>query len=296
MTGGDADSSWNPSLPTVPEFDWPAAIRDLGDLGTSMPSMPRLWNFWAGGKDNFLADRRFGERVEALYPRIVDMAHYRIAFRARVVRTLVGEHGIGQLLVAGTDLPLRDEVHHVAQQVDPMVRVAYADPDPLVMAHARALLNSTWSDACEHIEAGLEDPAALLEGVQGTLDLAEPVGVLLINSLDGLNETTATRALDVLCAALPRGSCIAICNLTGATCRGLATLGAAQGIRVAGLPNDRAPADVRALFAGLDLVDPGVVSLPHWRPEPSPWPRSRPVDVWCGVGRVPGARPDRRRQ
>ncbi|GAA0544383.1 SAM-dependent methyltransferase [Actinomadura livida] len=293
MTEGGANSSSNPYLPTAPEFDWAAATRDLGNIGTAMPSMARLWNFWAGGKDNFLADQSFGQHVEAIYPRIVDMAYSRLRFRARVVRTLVGEHGIGQLLVVGTDLPLRDEVHDVAQQVDPTVRVLYADSDALVMSHARARLNSAWWDGSKHVEAGLEDPDALMEGVAQTLDLAEPVGVLLVNSLDGLDDAAAARGLDVLHAALPRGSCIAICHLTGATACGLAALGAARGVRISGSPHARVPADVRAWFAGLDLIEPGVVSAPRWRPEASPWPRSGPVDLWCGVGSVPGARPRR---
>ena len=167
-----------------------------------------------------------------------------------------------------------------------MVRVVYADLDPLVMAYARALLDSGWADATEHIEVGPEDPAALLEGVSQFLDMAEPVGVLLINSLDGLASAATAHVLDVLRGELPRGSCVAICQLTGATGRGLAAVAAQQGGQMPGLPHPRVPADVRALFGGLELVEPGVVPIPRWRPEPSPWQRLGPVDLWGGVGRV----------
>ncbi|TDC91959.1 SAM-dependent methyltransferase [Actinomadura sp. 7K507] len=284
MTGG-AYFSWDPHLPDTPGFDWAAAKRDLCGFDTATPSMSRVWHFWLGGKDRYSADRCFGEYAEALYPQIVDVAHHRIAFRARAVRAMVGEYGIGQILVAGVDLPLRDEVHDIAHRLDPLVRVVYADADPWVMVHARALLDSGWADGCVHLDAGPADPEVLLSRAAEVVYLAEPVGVLLINSLDGLDDPVAAHVIGVLGGALPHGSCVAICQLTGQTGEGLAALGSLGARRIPGLPHARTPAGVRALFAGLELVGPGVVSASQWRPEPSPW-QPGPVDLWCGLGRV----------
>lgn len=283
MTGGEA-FSWDPGLPTDPGFDWAAAKRDLfGGFDITTPFMVRVWNVLGGGKDNYPADRNFVEHAEMRCPQIVDAAHYRQVFRARAVRAMVGEYGIGQLLVAGTDLPLRDEVHDIAQRIDPRVRVVYADPDPWVMAHARALLAPHPPSVCGYVAAGLHDPAAVLEGAAQTLDLDRPVGVLLINSLDGLDDAAAVRAVGVLCAALPRGSCLAICHLTGETGQVLAALGARGTRRIPGLPHTRTPDGVRALFAGLELVEPGVVAPTLWRPEVTPFGPPPRVDARCGV-------------
>lgn len=284
--GGPAESGQNPG------FDWAAATRDLLGFDTTTPAMARLWNFWGHGKDHFPSDREFGQRVEAACPKVVEVARYRTTFRARAVRALVGDHSIGQLLVVGTDLPLRDEVHEVAQQIDPMVRVVYADTDPMVLAHARGRLNS-YLGSCADIDAGLEDPAALLAQAAEFLDLAEPIGVLLINSLDGLDDGAATHAVSVLQGALSPGSCIAICHLTGAVGQCLADLGAVQPSRIAGLPRPRNPAAVRTLFTGLEMVAPGVVTASRWRPEPCPWPLDM-VDLWCGLGRIRSPLPERR--
>lgn len=284
---GDAEFSRDPHLPAGPGFDWAAAERDLLGFDVTRPSMARLWNLWAGGKDHYPADRHFGQYVKARYSQIVDVARYRIAFRARVVRALVGEYGIRQLLVAGVDLPSHDEVHEVAHRLDPLVRVVYADPDPWVMMHARALLNSPWLGVCEHIDAGVHEPDVLMAKTAEILDLAEPVGVLLINSLDPLDDAAAAHAMGVLHMALPPGSYIALCHLTGETGQGLAALDTVQNRRIPGLSHARTPAGVRALFTGLDLAEPGIVPAPQWRPEPSPWPQPGPVDLWCGLGRIP---------
>lgn len=283
---GDAEFSWDPRLPTDPGFDWAAGKHDLFGFDTTTPLMSRVWNFLGGGKDNFPADRNFGACVQDLCPQIARVAHYRHVFRARAVRAMIGQYGIGQLLVAGVDLPLRDEVHDIALGLDPRARVLYADPDPWVMVHAQALLAAPRPGACEHIEAGLGDPAALLDQAARILNPAEPVGVLLITSLDGLDDVAAAHAMGALNAALPHGSCIALCHLTGKTGQGLAALGALGARPIPALPRVRTPAAVRALFAGLDLAEPGVVPAPQWRPEPSPW-QPEPVDLWCGLGRIP---------
>ncbi|TMQ90987.1 hypothetical protein ETD83_32955 [Actinomadura soli] len=287
---GSAGFSWDPHLPIDPGFDWAAAKRDLFlPLDPTTPRMSRVWNALAGGRENYAADRNFSDWAGRAYPQLVTAGRHRLAFRTRAVRALVSEHGIGQLLVAGTDLPLREEVHEVAQQMVPTVRVVYADTDALVMMHARAWLSSPWEDTC--INADPTDPAEALAAAKGLLDPAEPIGVLLINSLDPLPCAAAAQVMERLRAALSRGSYIAVCQLTGRASQGVAALGTLQDRPIPGLPHPRTPQDVQDLFAGVELVEPGVVPASRWRAEPFCSPPSEafgqePSDLWCGVGRV----------
>ncbi|WP_433464067.1 SAM-dependent methyltransferase [Spirillospora sp. CA-128828] len=176
MTGGDM------------AFNWRAAERDLTTYDPDRPAMARLWAFWGEGKDYNPADRALGEEVTAHFPQMPSLARHRLAFRTRVVRALVSERGIDQVLVAGVDMPLVDEVHTIAQSINPHARVVYADADELVMAHAEALFSSELTGACNFVRAGLDDPRAVLDGAAETLDFGRPVAVLLINSLDVLGD------------------------------------------------------------------------------------------------------------
>ncbi|MFI0484334.1 SAM-dependent methyltransferase [Actinomadura sp. 9N215] len=263
-----------------------AAAGDLIELDESTPVMARLWNLWANGKDAGPAEQQFGERVQQLYPQILDVARFRLVFRARAVRVMVEEYRLRQLLVVGVDVPLRDEVHEIAQRIDPATRVVYADTDAWVMMHARALLTSRAPGGCAHVDADLYEPGVLLDQAAATLSLAEPVGVLLTTSLDGVDDQTAAHALAVLRTVLPGGSCIGICHLAGDTGQGLGALGGLWDRPIPGLPHARTLDGIRALFTDLDVAEPGLVAAPHWRPEPSPWAPLEGVDLWCGVGRV----------
>lgn len=266
-----------------------AAERCMHGFDTSQPCLPRLWNFWAGGKDHYLADRDFGLRVQERFPQFPALARHRLAFRARAVRTLVGELGIDQLLVAGADLPLHDEVHAVAQQITPEVRVVYAAADEMVMAYTEALFWSAKPGTRGFVPAGLDEPDALLDGAAQTLDLGRPIGVLLINSLDALDDVRASAAMRVVRAAVPFGSHVAVCHLTAEYDRELVAFGAICAQRLPDPPGIRSPACVQALCAGMTMIPPGFVSAPWWRPEPSPWPDPAPVDLWCGIGRIEGS-------
>lgn len=292
---------WDPHLPADPAdsgFDWVAAKRELyGDvIDPTTPAMVRVWHALCGGKDCLPVDSHFGDFAQQVSPQLVQAAFDRLAFRARVTRALVGACGVGQLLVAGTDLPLMcDEVHTVAQQVDPTTRVVYADADPIVVLMAEVQLHSPWVDTCGYIEAGPGDPEAMLAAALTVLDPAEPVGVLLINSLDCLEEAAAAHAMEVMRARLPHGSYIAVCQLTGQTSQRMARLGTLQDRPIPGLPRPRTPADVTALFTGeFEVVAPGIVPASRWRPDPSPSLTESsgggPADLWCGVGRICGPR------
>src|SRR4029450_12574901 len=156
-------------------------------LDTSVPHSARVWNYWLGGKDNFQADRAVGDQFEQLYPDITVVARSSRAFLKRAVTFLATEAGIRQFLDVGTGMPTAENTHQVAQAVAPQARVVYVDNDPLVLVHARALLTGTQEGATEYIDADLRDPAAILEAAsQTTLDLSQPIGLILMNILGHL--------------------------------------------------------------------------------------------------------------
>lgn len=268
-------------------FDWLAAEYDL-DRGYDgdRAAMARLWTFWSGEKDFNPADRILGETVVARFPRITSLARHRLAFRSRVVRALVGECGVDQVLVAGVDMPMYDEVHQVAHAVNPDARVVYADADELVMLHARAMFRGRLN-TCGFVQAGLDDPHAVLDGAAATLNLDRPVGLLLINSLDLLPDPQAVAALAAFRTALATGSCIAVCHLTAEHDHRLVELAGLCAAASPGPPCIRNPKVLATLYAGLEMIEPGLVPEPAWRPEPGPWPIPDDVDLWCGVGVLP---------
>ncbi|WP_240808536.1 SAM-dependent methyltransferase [Actinomadura geliboluensis] len=268
-------------------FDWLAAERDLnGAYDGDRAAMARLWAFWGDGKDFNPVDRALGERVIAHFPQVESLALHRLAFRSRVVRALVGECGVDQLLVVGVDMPTHDEVHQVAQAVNPDARVVYADADALVMLHARAMFRGRVG-ACGFVQAGLDEPRTVLDGAAATLDLRRPVAVLLINSLDVLTDAQAVAALAAFRASLAAGSYIALCHLVAEYDRGLAVLGSICADINPGPPRVRTPEALAACCTGMVMIRPGLVSAPVWRPDPRPWPVTADVDLWCGVGVLP---------
>src|SRR5215468_9798731 len=147
---------------------------------TTVPHFARIYDYWLGGKDNFAVDRAAGDQALRAYPDIAVSARANRAFLARAVRFLAGEAGIRQFLDIGTGLPTGDNTHEVAQQVAPQCRVVYVDNDPLVLAHARALLTSTAEGATAYVDSDLRDTDAVLRGAAQTLDFSQPVAVMLL--------------------------------------------------------------------------------------------------------------------
>lgn len=269
-------------------YDWPAVERWLGGLyDHGRPAAARLWAWWGGGKDYNPADRALGGEVEKQFPQIASIARHRLAFRSRVVRVLAGEYGVDQFLVVGVDMPMHDDVDAIAQSINPGARVVYADADALVMVHAEALMGGQSVGGCGFVRAGLEDPRAVLEGAAGTLDLGRPVAVLLVNSLDVLEGPQAVAAVAALRAGLAAGSYLAFCHLTAEYDRRLVALGRVCADMAPGPLTARSLAELEALFAGMVLLAPGLVSAPAWRPEPGPWRVPTGLDLWCGVGVLP---------
>ncbi len=140
----------------------------------------RVYNVWVGGKDHYPADRQAAEEVARCRPQVVAGARANRSFLARVVRYLAGQRGIRQFLDIGTGLPAQDATHTVAQAIAPQCRIVYVDNDPLVLAHARALLTSAPEGACDYLDADLRDPAVILREAARTLDFAQPAAVLLL--------------------------------------------------------------------------------------------------------------------
>ncbi len=254
-------------------------------IDTSVPHSARIWNYWLGGKDNYPVDREAGDRYRAAYPQIVDVARAGRYFLARAVRFLAGEAGIRQFIDVGTGLPAADNTHEVAQRAAPDSRIVYVDNDPLVLAHARALLASTPQGSCDYVDADMRDPAAIMAAAARTLDLTRPVAVLFIGVLGHIADYEESRAIvTAMLDGLPPGSYLALRDSVGVQARSKAN---EQYEQTGAVPYvSRTPEQVEGYFAGLELVPPGVVPVGNWRPDPSPFPPVQ-VDSLAGVGRKP---------
>jgi S-adenosyl methyltransferase len=260
-------------------------------IDTSRPHPARTYDYFLGGKNNFAADREVADKVLAGWPTIRIGVRENRKFLARVVRYLAGEVGIRQFLDIGTGLPTADNVHEVAQAVAPSARVVYADNDPLVLAHARALLTSSPEGRTAYIHADLRDPLSIINDpvTRDVLDFTQPIALMLIAILHMIpDEEQPADIVATLLDALPSGSYVVASHITGEHNEGAA---AAEGrFREASLKAQWRDSDVfaRLAFNGLDLVPPGVVLTSEWRNE-DPGPRPTPADVsaYGGVARKP---------
>jgi hypothetical protein len=256
-------------------------------LDTTVPHSARIWNYWLGGKDNFAVDRAAGDQYRATFPGVDQVARASRAFLTRSVRYLAGEAGVNQFLDVGTGLPTVDNTHEVAQRVNPAARVVYVDNDPLVLVHARALLVGTPEGATAYLDADLRDPAQIVSDAARTLDFDRPIALILsgvLGHIPDLGEARATvrRLLD----ALPSGSYLAINDGTSVVAGSQADQAAEEYADSGAAPyRNRTPEEIASFFEGLDLVEPGLVSVPRWRPDPGDDPKD--VDAFGGVGRKP---------
>ncbi|MGW9214537.1 SAM-dependent methyltransferase [Embleya sp. NPDC055664] len=238
--------------------------------GPDVAHNARVWNHWLGGKDNYPIDRKVGDHVTSMFPSIGEVARADREFLGRAVRFLAGEAGMDQFLDIGTGLPTADNTHEVAQRVNPAARIVYVDNDPLVLAHARALLTSTPEGATDYIHADAHHPDAIVADAKATLDFDRPVAVMLLGSLNFILDTdTAVDIVGRLMAAVPSGSHLVITHPT-------TELGGEGNVEAMRFWNENAtpPITARSLaeftrfFAGLDLLDPGIVSCARWRAAP----------------------------
>jgi hypothetical protein len=251
-------------------------------LDVTTPHSARVWNYWLGGKDYFEADREFGDRTIEVYPEIVDIARAVRAFLGRAVRYLIVEAGIRQFLDLGTGLPTADNTHEVAQRLAPESRIAYVDNDPLVLAHARALLVGTSEGATAYIDADVREPQKILAAAKGILDFSRPVALMLLGIMGNVADTDeAYTIVRRLMDALPSGSYLI---LTDGTIADEDVRAINEGPGGYGYRN-RTPEEIARFFDGLELLDPGVVSTPLWRPDPDSAGPPAEMEEFCGVAR-----------
>jgi len=256
---------------------------DPPKLDTEIPQTARIWNYLLGGKDNFAADRAVGDQIIASMPELAENARLSRAYLARAVRWLAAEAGIRQFLDIGTGLPTADNTHEVAQAAAPDARIVYVDNDPLVLAHARALLTSSPDGATEYIDADMRDPKAIVDEARKTLDFGQPVALIMMGILGHIeHDAEAKSMIDGFLQHLPSGSYLAMYD-------GSDTSPAVnEAVRIWNLSANpkyhlRSPERIAALFDGLEVVEPGVVSVTRWKPDTDA-PVSD-IDQYCAVGR-----------
>ncbi len=274
-------------------FSWKDAEKDLmAGIDTSVPVSARIWNYWLGGKDYFPVDKAAGDEFAQLFPGVCDLARATRYYIARAVGYLAGDAGIRQFLDIGTGLPSHDNTHEIAQRVAAECRVVYVDNDPMVLAHARALLKSNAEGVTDYIDADLYDPDRLLRIARQKLDFTRPVAIMLMGILghignpDEGDDRAARSIVDDLKAALPSGGYLALYEATDAD--------PAQN-EATRIYNDsgavpyhlRRPDQVARFFDGLELIDPGVVPIQDWRPDHSPFGNGAPVPAVGGIARKP---------
>ncbi|MFD5747598.1 SAM-dependent methyltransferase [Streptomyces sp. NPDC127033] len=266
-----------------PRFESTAAVRARIDTGK--PHSARFWNYFVGGKDNYEVDRAVGDHIKEIFPGLVDVARTSRHFLGRAVRHLAVEQGVRQFLDIGTGLPTADNTHQVAQRVAPDARIVYVDNDPLVLAHARALLTSTPEGRTDYLDADLYEPAEILKAAGGTLDLSQPVALMILNTLGHVAGYEEARSLVArLMAGLPSGSYLVISDSTS-TSEGMIAASDAYNKSGAIPYYVRGVEEIGGFFDGLDLVEPGVEQVTRWRPEADTVPVE--VDAYGAVGRKP---------
>jgi hypothetical protein len=234
-----------------------------------IPGAARIWNYWMGGKDNYQADRDAGDASLQLFD-MATVAKQSREFLIRVVRFLAGEAGIRQFLDIGTGLPTMQNTHEIAQSIAPESRIVYVDNDPIVLAHARALLVNTRPEGVTtYIDADYHDPDRILAEARNVLDFAEPVAVLFMGVLGHAKSFEAARSIVArVMDAVPSGSYLAVNDSNDlnpdfvALCENYKATGA--------VPYVPQPIEhIRSYFTGMEMVDPGLVSITRWRPDPT---------------------------
>ncbi|MFI5896505.1 SAM-dependent methyltransferase [Actinoplanes sp. NPDC051513] len=252
------------------------------EVDSGVPQTARIWNYWLGGTDNFPVDRQVGDQIRQAFPQIVDNARASRAFLVRAV-SWVTEAGVRQFLDVGTGLPTADNTHEVAQRIAPSSRIVYVDNDPLVLVHARQLLTSDPAGVTQYVDADGRESAVVLARAAETLDLAQPVALIMSGILGHVtDDDVALRMVREYLAALAPGSYFIALDGSHS-----AEHGEAEKIwnEQANPPYLlRSHAEFSRFFDGLAMVEPGVTSAPLWRPAPGD---AEPLDVVCGVGRKP---------
>jgi len=256
-------------------------------IDVTVPHSARIWNYWLGGKDNYEIDRKVGDQVAQLFPGIRQTARVSRALQIRVIEYLAGEAGIRQFLDVGTGLPTANNTHQVAQRIAPESRIVYVDNDPMVLAHARALLTSSPEGATAYVDADLRDSDRIMSEAAKTLDFSQPIALMLNGIIGHVEDDDEARAcVRRLVDALPPGSYLAMSDGTNTE---------KAAVRSSELYKDsgavpyhmRSPAVFVTFFDGLELVEPGIVPRQDWNPDSAPRPAAVNPPSLAGVARKP---------
>jgi hypothetical protein len=254
-------------------------------IDTTKKHSARVWNYWLGGKDNYPVDRAAGDEYAALYPEIVDIARDDRQFLRRCVTYLAGEVGIRQFLDIGTGLPTVQSTHEIAQSIAPDSKIVYVDNDPLVLAHARALLtNTTPEGVTTYVDADVREPELIISDARNVLNFNQPIAVLLMGVLGHAAPTfeDMRSILDRLMAAVPSGSYLAVTDGVDIGHEGYRKASALHNYHL------RTRDEMLACFEGLELLDPGLVVINMWRPDPTRVGENKPRHgAHAIVGRKP---------
>jgi hypothetical protein len=259
------------------------------DFDISVAHIARVYDYWLGGKDNFEADRTAGEEALAAYPDLVSSVRANRAFLARGVRFLAEEAGIRQFLDIGTGIPSANNTHEVAQAVAPDSRVVYVDNDPIVLAHARALLVGHPEGTTDYLDADLRETEKILDHARGLLDFSQPVAVMLVAVLHLIGPDDHPHSIvSQLMDAVPPGSYLLLSHVASdIEPEKMAEMGKRLNRLLAQKGYYRSHAEVTQFFTGLELLEPGVVPVQHWRQD-SEIEGARRAAMWGGVGRKNG--------
>ncbi|MGH3829621.1 MAG: SAM-dependent methyltransferase [Pseudonocardiaceae bacterium] len=254
----------------------------------NVPHSARVWNYWMGGKDNYEVDRAAGDAWIAMHPEIVTMAKQSRRFLIRAVRFLTGEAGMRQFLDIGTGLPTLQNTHEVAQAIAPESRIVYVDNDPLVLAHARALLNNTTPEGVTtYVDSDVHDPDLIISDARNVLNFHLPVAVMFMGILGHVATFDEARSIVArVMATVPPGSYLALYDGTDTD----------ETIREAQASYDetgavpyilRSPEQIGQYFEGLEMVDPGLVSVTQWQPDIAEVGKVQPISAYGAVARKP---------
>ncbi|HUN35346.1 MAG TPA: SAM-dependent methyltransferase [Trebonia sp.] len=278
MTGGP---------PPRPDEPGPSGNPRSLPFDTTVAHQARMYDYLLGGKDHYAADREAVEAWLKVDPSLATSCRANRAFLGRAVRFLAGEAGIRQFLDIGTGIPTSGNTHEVAQAIAPESRVVYVDYDPIVLAHARALLTSETGGATEYIDADLRDTDRILAQARTVLDFSRPVAVTLLAILHVISDADDPHAIVAkVMDALPSGSYLVVSH-AGSDLLDRQTLDSVEDIvtqLVHLQPGFRSREEVGRFFAGTDLVEPGLVRVEQWRPGQPADGRDETI-LWCAIGR-----------
>ena len=254
----------------------------------SVAHVARVYDYLLGGKDYFAVDREAAEQAMRINPDIVPTARANRAFLVRATGFLTREAGIRQFLDVGTGMPTNNNIHEVAQSIAPEARIVYVDHDPIVLSHARALLTSAPEGVTDYIEADLREPETILAEAAQTLDFSRPVAIMLIAVLHLIVDADdPCELVRRLVDAVVPGSYVVISHVAS-------DIGTGAMISMANRLNElmeqqavpRTYQEIAAFFAGLDLLEPGLVRVPEWRPASAGDAAVR-AQMWGAIGRKP---------